>query len=1024
MGAALEKPNAKSDSLSEMQKALILSLVLVLAALLASGSWLHGATIPVSADAYVDGTNKSANFGTNSTLTLEQSALGGDKAYLRFDASAWGATNLGRVESLRVVWAASTNITRSIYSWLITGTGANSWTENGITWSNAPANKVTGTDRGFVAYPGQTVTGIGGIQYAAGTPRELTIPFGQASAQETALLTALNTGDRKATIGVSYNSSLTSSVAIYSREYGGGIYAATLTASAGTVLVPPMTDTELFAKLDPYRPGLEAVRSAVATNNLTVAKAELARYFRGRTGVYYYIDAHDPARSVTDPAGCLKAAQPLVNRTGDFDAQYWTGDMFDWERTPLSYKDRMYFFDAFGKAAAVETGDDVARALVNLIRSFAYEYHSPVAAGSGMWTTMATGIRMRSGWPAAFQCLLQSAAFTDEDIVLFLKTVWDQTDYIHRDHSDTSNWLTFEMAGLYTSGVVYPEFLDATEWRRFACQTAMDDISRGWLPDGMSIEKSATYGTFFSNYYVMYDLAQFVGRLSEFNFVAFPSLTERLFEAYLKLMTPDRLTPILNDGGQADVAGILNTGLTYFTNRDDFRWIVTQGKQGGRPSFTSVAFPYAGYLVLRSGWETNANYLLCDAGPVGYRHAHQDKLQVVLWAYGRQILFDSSRGVMTGTDWTYENYFRDTFSHSTGLVDNRPQRRRWYEVPSPVNMPYQPLADFKFQITEGSAWASGSFTNSYGLAGSVGNDAYPYKVPSNFYDGWGTPASHSRQVAYAAPDVFIVQDWFVPTDTNSHTYELRWQLDSVKVALTSLRAETTDQGVPNLAVVPLQTNGLAAATVSGKLTNEVMGWVVHNDQFTKATTLRHSRTGTGPRSFLTLLYPLRKGVSSGSVTFQEQNGAISLNTGDGRVFSVHPAAQPGDALIIDDAAFKDSDGDGIPDWWEIKYFAGPTNATATGLCANGINTLREAYLAGLDPTDPAARFEVRCRWPEGRTVLSWNPALPERTYSVLASRNLSQGFVEQTVVLGPTNTYTNTTPGSTGFYRVRVQRNP
>jgi hypothetical protein len=991
--------------------------------LLATSASAFGSAITVSADAHIDGTSKTANFGTNENLSLEQSALGGNKAYLLFDASGWGATNLTRVESLRVVWSASTNITRSIYAGLISGTGANNWTEAGINWSSAPANNVTGTDRGFVAYAGQTVTPLGGAQYAAGNPRELTIAIADLSTEERALLTALNTGDRKATIGISYNSSQTSSVSIYAREYGAGVYAATLSVSAATEPVPPLTDADLFARIDLDRPGLELVKAAVGTNNLTLAKAELARYFRQRTGTYYYIDAHDPARSVQDPAGCLQAAQPLVQRTGDFDAQYWTGDIFDWEQAQIRYKERMYFFETFGEAAAVEQGENVARALVSLIRSFAYQYHSPAGVGSGMWTTMSTGIRMRSGWPAAFQCLLHSPVFTDEDIVLFLKTVWDQTDYIYRHPSDTSNWLTFEMAGLYTSGVVYPEFRDATQWRRFACQTAMADIDRGWLPDGMSIEESASYGTFFSNYFVIYDLALFVGRLNEFGFAAFPSQTERLFDAYLKLMTPDRFTPVLNDGGQADVVDILTTGATYFTNRDDFRWIVTKGKQGACPRFTSVTFPYAGYLVLRSDWETNANYLFFDAGPVGYRHAHQDKLEVVMGAYGRQILFDSPQPGESD-DWTYLNYLRDTFSHSTGLVDNRPQRRRWYEAPHPNNMPYQPLADFGFHISEGAAWASGSYSNSYGRAGSIGNDSYPYKDGSNFYDDWGNPASHLRQVAYTAPDIFVVQDWFVPNDASAHTYEIRWQLDSTAVTLNGSRVETQDAGAPNLAIIALQTNGMQAGAASGQLSPEVLGWKLAGSQVQPTTTLRHTRSGIGPLSFLTLLHPIEKGSSAKAVVFQDQGEVISLSTGDGRVFSIHPGAQPADPLIIDDAGFKDTDRDGIPDWWEMKYFSGPTNAAAEALCANGLNTLRQAYLAGLDPKDPAARFEFRCRCEGSRLVLSWNPALAERKYSILSSTNLLQGFGEQTVLLGPTNACTIDVASRAGFYRICVQRLP
>lgn len=999
------------------------SLQLAGVAALVSSSAAHAASLIVSADAFIDGTNKTANFGTNDVLSLKQTDLGGNKAYLLFDASAWGNTNLSRVESLWLVWSASTNMTRTIAASLITGTGANDWTETGITWSNAPANNVVGTDRNFVAFPGQTVTLLGSIQYAAGNPRELVISLGAGTTQEKALRDALNMGTRKATVGVAYNSSQSTAVSIYAREADGGIFAPTLEVIAGAAPTPPMTDAQLFARLNLNLPALAAVKAAVATNNLSAAKAELARYYRERTGVFHYIDSHDPARGITNPTSLLNSAQPLVNRTGDYAAHLWDGDVFNWAAASMSYKERMYFFETFGKAAAVETGDNVARALVNLIRSFAWQHRSPSSISSGMWATMSVGIRMRTGWPTAFQCLLHSPVFTDEDIVLFLKTVWDQTDYIYRFPSQTSNWLTFEMAGLYTSGVVYPEFRDAEEWRRLACETALDDLERGWLPDGMSIEKSASYGTFFSNYYVMYDLARFVGRLAEFDFVTFPARTERHFATYLKLMSPDRMTPCVNDGNQADAVSILNSGLPYFPERDDFRWITTQGKQGVRPQFTSVAFPYAGYLVARSGWETNANYLFFEGGAVGYRHAHQDKLNVVMWAYGRQVLLDSPQPGESG-DWTYLNYLRDTFAHSTGLVDNRPQRRRWYNAPHPNQMPYQPLADFKFAITEGGAWAAGSYTESYGRAGSIGNDSYPYKTPSNFYENWGTPARHYRQIAFAAPDIFVVQDWFVPNDAASHTYEIRWQLDSTAVTLNTPRAQTADANAPNLAVIPLRADGLQVSTVSGQLSPEVMGWKLSGSTIRAITTLRHSRTGTGAHSFLTLLYPVKRGASANGVTFQETNGVVSLSTGDGRVYSIRPADQFTGTLVIEDAGFKDTDGDGLPDWWEIKYSGGPTNAVANTLAANGINTLREAYLAGLDPTDPAARFVVQGQKQNSGLMLSWQPALPERNYTVLSSTNLAEGFIPLTVVSGPVNALTNTPADHACFYRVLVQRAP
>jgi hypothetical protein len=670
-----------------------------------------------------------------------------------------------------------------------------------------------------------------------------------------------------------------------------------------------LTDAEFFAELDLDRPGLEQVRGAVDAGDLDTAKAALGAYYRGRSGVFSSIDLRHPAASVADPAEVLGSSRDLVHRTGPWDAALWSGDTFDWETASMRFKERMYYFTDFGAAAAVEEDDAVGRQLVHLIRSFAARYpEAPASRAGGMWATLATGIRMRSGWPDAFLYLLNSSpAFTDEDIVTFLKSVWEQTDYLYRFPSETSNWLTFELAGLYTSGTVYPEFRDAKAWRRQACATINADLARGWLPDGMSIEKSASYGAFFSNYFHIYRTAQQAGQLDEFAYEGvalrdFPAKTEHLHEAYLKIMSPDRATPELNDGGTGKVVRILTRGLEFFPERDDWRWIVSDGNDGTPPAFSSVALPYAGYLVLRSGWERDANYLLFDAGGVGYRHAHQDKLHIVLWAYGRRLLFDSSQGTAQGTDPAFENYFRDTYSHSTGLLDDRPQRRKWYNDPHPRRIPYQPVPDFFHEISaDGTAWASGVFDGHYGLAGSRNNNSYPYSKGSNFNEGRGRPATHHRQIVQAAPDLFVVQDWFVPADKQSHTYEVRWQIDSETVGVDEHRAASGDEGQPNLVVWALDTaDGLRTEAVRARLTDtEIMGWKNDGGTPQPATTLRHRKEGGNSCRFVTVLHPLRAGASpAGLEATAQPDGSFDLRTADGRRFAIHPSDDSDSRLTV------------------------------------------------------------------------------------------------------------------------------
>lgn len=71
---------------------------------------------------------------------------------------------------------------------------------------------------------------------------------------------------------------------------------------------------------------------------------------------------------------------------------------------------------------------------------------------------------------------------------------------------------------------------------------------------------------------------------------------------------------------------------------------------------------------------------------------------------------------------------------------------------------------------------------------------------------------------------------------------------------------------------------------------------------------------------------------------------------------------------------SDSDGDGIPDRWEIQYFGSITHcAPLDDPDHDGMNNLAE-YLAGTDPTDPNSKLaldvrlvghEVRVNWQGG-----------------------------------------------------------
>ena len=97
-------------------------------------------------------------------------------------------------------------------------------------------------------------------------------------------------------------------------------------------------------------------------------------------------------------------------------------------------------------------------------------------------------------------------------------------------------------------------------------------------------------------------------------------------------------------------------------------------------------------------------------------------------------------------------------------------------------------------------------------------------------------------------------------------------------------------------------------------------------------------------------------------------------------------------------------------------------AAADDLSANDQNTLHEAYITGLDPTDPAGHFVVVENWQENRPVLSWD-MVSGRVYTVYWSTNLLEGF-QEIVIPWSSGSYTGVLDGIQRFYKLKTQLEP
>lgn len=658
-----------------------------------------------------------------------------------------------------------------------------------------------------------------------------------------------------------------------------------------------LTDAQFFEALNLEYPGLERVRAAVRAGDLKQAKHALAAYYRQRTGVPWTFNPHQIDRNVEGGERAVAGVADMVAGKGFFGRRMPNGDL-QWidNPEPARFPTRVYWFDALGKAYWATGDERYTRAWLWQLRSWIRQCPAPDegVVSAPQWNTMDAGIRLRGSWPAAFHYFLHSPEFTDDDLVLYLKSTVEQSRFIRAGRFRSTNWITFAMAGLYTSGALFPELKEAADWRRHAADTARAEMTRLYLPDGVANELSPSYHQFFTNFWTLAEVAERVGRGEEIA-ADLDRLCEEPCVFYVKCLTPDRNVPRFNDSGAVDVPAFLARALERYPNRADFRWVATDGKEGTPPSYTSHLFDYAGYAILRSGWERDANYLAFDAGPPGNSHVHQDKLNVILWAYGRELLYDIGISQYDTSKW--RAYSVDTHSHNTVMVDGRPQRRRW-GTPGPGQMPYQPVNDLRWKSEPGFDFVAGVYDEAYGAVGF--SEWYPYTNREAFLAGWVLPATHHRRVLFLKPDLFVIADTLTSKDGAAHTYEARWHLKTTATAHNQPTGAvvTTDAGKPNLAVVPLLREDLETRVVTGQETPELLGWNAQgNNNNTPTATVLHTRRGEGRQQFLTLLLPLRAGQEN-PVRDVRATGptAVEVTFADGRRLQIEADADPNGGL--------------------------------------------------------------------------------------------------------------------------------
>ncbi len=566
----------------------------------------------------------------------------------------------------------------------------------------------------------------------------------------------------------------------------------------------------------------------------------------------------------SDPPKPAKRAEDLIRKefAWRFGTQLWSiqfKDRIDWRANPTSGPGRTHLWnESLNRhfhfrdlsSAYWNTGRErYAAALAEHWMDWIHSNPPPrLSSGNGagdancIWQTLTTGIRLESTWPDAFYRCLGSPAFTDRVIVDIVKSVADQARHLVRWPS-SGNWLTEESLGLFTAGMLFPEYREAASWRRTAVQRLYTQLDHEVYPDGMQYELAAGYNNWVvSNFSELLDRAEMNGLRAELPKDYLAKL-EKMYNYLLLGMMPNGKVPGLNDSGDADVRRLLERGWKLYPDRTDFLFGATLGRQGTEPKATSHVFPYAGHYVMRSDWGPEALYLLFDSGPFGYGHQHEDKLHFVLFAFGRRLVLDPGNYSYDHSKW--RRYVIGTAGHNTIMVDGHGQNRRAHPDtrfrPRPWSAPAPPDNDTLWKSTAIADFVRGTYRRGYGPKPQI-------------------DVTHTRRILFVKPEYFLIVDTLRPADSAPHRYDALFHLDAENAELTpdTLAVRSSEKDQANLGLLPLKIPGLDCRIVKGR-EDPVQGWA--NDPWRPVPTAVYTRTAAGTVRFAWLLQPTPAGAS-------------------------------------------------------------------------------------------------------------------------------------------------------------------
>ena len=400
---------------------------------------------------------------------------------------------------------------------------------------------------------------------------------------------------------------------------------------------------------------------------------------------------------------------------------------------------------------------------------------------------------------------------SDELWANLLFSMWEHCDYLKNDNFTGGNWLAINSASVMGAALDLPEFVDQKVWLAFGKTSFETNVLRDVYPDGKEIEDAPGY--------IAFAYAGMLGTLQSLDKAGIPVSEEarvrmNKIQDFMGAVTqPDGNAPAIGDWGGGGLYS-LDRSWPYF-KREDIHYILTKGKEGTAPSFTSINFPYGGWSIMRTAYDEkpyeNAKHLVFKSSSGS--HGHLDVLNITNYAYGRPLLIDPGIRSYEGAD--VDRYLHTSY-HNTICIDGKSQSRGHGKT---------------------ELWKSDDTLD------------YLYASHHGYKD-----IIHRRAVIFIKPDYWIVHDDI--TGDGSHTYDQNWHFNEDAGLVEDPISKAVHTSYPtggNLLMVPADASLLKSQVTDFFIAKERMGETGTGNVPSKGW--KYTKEGPAPQSFDLVLYP-------------------------------------------------------------------------------------------------------------------------------------------------------------------------